>query len=296
MTDLEERISTLRTWSRSEQRAPHKPLLMLWALARVQRAEPRLSPWLEVEPALTRLLEDFGPPRQTYHPEHPFWRLQRDRVWEVTGPSGEPLKGVRENPSGDVGKVALRDAHAMGGLPDADYLALAAAPCLVNRLAAVLLASHFPSSLHEELLDAVCFPFVPEIRFRPKRYAGFRDEVLQGYDYRCAVCDLSLQLGGKVWGVEAAHVRWHAAHGPDSFENGLALCVLHHKALDRGAIGLDDERHIVVSRKVSSSPSANTWLIDYHGKRLREPQAGLPRVAPAHIAWHNREVFRRPGR
>jgi putative restriction endonuclease len=32
---------------------------------------------------LTGLLKEFGPPRQSYHPEYPFWRLQNDGAWEV---------------------------------------------------------------------------------------------------------------------------------------------------------------------------------------------------------------------
>ena len=38
-----------------------------------------------------------------------------------------------------------------------------------------------------------------------------------------------------VFGLEAAHITWHAGDGPDLVPNGLVLCTLHHKALDRGA-------------------------------------------------------------
>jgi putative restriction endonuclease len=48
----------------------------------VNRGEQDL-PFRELEPDLTALLKEFGPPRQSYHPEYPFWRLQNDRVWAV---------------------------------------------------------------------------------------------------------------------------------------------------------------------------------------------------------------------
>ena len=296
MSDLEARIRAVRTWSRRGQRAPHKPLLLLWALARVQRGEPRLAPWTEVAPALTTLLEDFGPPRKAHHPEHPFWRLQADGLWEVTDPTGLPLTTVPVNRAGDVSKSALADAGAMGGFPTAGFAELSRDPARVNRIAGALLTAHFPPSLHDEILDAVDLPFVAETHFARRRDPAFRELILDGYDYSCAVCGLALSLGGRAWGVEAAHVRWHAHGGPDRFDNGLALCVLHHKALDRGALGIDDDAHLLISRKVSASPAADTWLIPFHGKPLRLPQPGLPPVGSDHAAWHRREVFQAPAR
>jgi hypothetical protein len=35
--------------------------------------------------------------------------------------------------------------------------------------------------------------------------------------------------------LDAAHIRWHQAGGPDEEANGLALRVLHHKLFDLGA-------------------------------------------------------------
>ncbi|MDI8841686.1 ACP phosphodiesterase, partial [Salmonella enterica subsp. enterica serovar Anatum] len=40
--------------------------------------------------------------------------------------------------------------------------------------------------------------------------------------------------------LEAAHIRWKQHHGPCEVPNGLALCAIHHKAFDRGSIGLDE--------------------------------------------------------
>lgn len=73
----------LNVWSRGDQRAPHKPLLVLYALGRWSRGEKADIPFREVDADLTGLLKEFGPPRQSYHPEYPFWRLQNDDVWVV---------------------------------------------------------------------------------------------------------------------------------------------------------------------------------------------------------------------
>jgi putative restriction endonuclease len=76
-------FGTLNVWSRGGQRAPHKPLLVLYALGRWSRGERDDLTFREAAPDLTALLKEFGPPRQSYHPEYPFWRLQNDGVWAV---------------------------------------------------------------------------------------------------------------------------------------------------------------------------------------------------------------------
>ncbi len=66
-------LTNVTVWKRGSQRAPHKPLLLHLALARVQRGEERLASFEEeIEPRLERLLREFGPPRQSFHPEYPF--------------------------------------------------------------------------------------------------------------------------------------------------------------------------------------------------------------------------------
>ena len=72
--DLRARVAGLTVWTSGSQRAPHKPLLLLYALARFVGGQ-RTMPFSEVEPALRDLLAAFGPPRASQHPEYPFWRL-----------------------------------------------------------------------------------------------------------------------------------------------------------------------------------------------------------------------------
>lgn len=85
------RFNDIAVWKQGEQRAPHKPLLILYALGRWQRGFPE-APFLEAEPALIELLQRFGPRRKSDHPEQPFWRLQNDGVWTVHAPAPLPLK------------------------------------------------------------------------------------------------------------------------------------------------------------------------------------------------------------
>ena len=65
------RFESLNVW----KRAPHKPLLMLYALGRWARGEAD-TPFAEAVPDLTSLLIGFGPRRKSNRPGYPFWRLQ----------------------------------------------------------------------------------------------------------------------------------------------------------------------------------------------------------------------------
>jgi predicted restriction endonuclease len=50
----------LNVWSRGDQRAPHKPLLVLYALGRWSRGESGDIAFRDAEPVLTSLLKEFG--------------------------------------------------------------------------------------------------------------------------------------------------------------------------------------------------------------------------------------------
>jgi putative restriction endonuclease len=66
---LFEQFSSLNVWKKGDQRAPHKPLVLLAALARVQRGQSRLVSFEESAETISVLLDDFGPARKTQHPE-----------------------------------------------------------------------------------------------------------------------------------------------------------------------------------------------------------------------------------
>jgi hypothetical protein len=64
-------VDRLSDWKRGEERAPHKPLLLLLALARIQRGEPRLMRFADIDSDLKKLLRDSGPREPAYIPSTP---------------------------------------------------------------------------------------------------------------------------------------------------------------------------------------------------------------------------------
>lgn len=69
----------------------------------------------------------------------------------------------------------------------------------------------------------------------------------------------TVNWSGRAVSVEAAHVRWWAAHGPDEVAYALALGSLHHELFDRGAIGLTPDHTVAVSGQfIGRSPAPDS--------------------------------------
>ncbi|MFW6372623.1 MAG: HNH endonuclease, partial [Thermodesulfobacteriota bacterium] len=92
--------------------------------------------------------------------------------------------------------------------------------------------------------------------------------------------------------LEAAHIKWHQAGGPDTEINGLALCSLHHKLFDRGAFTLSDNLEIMVSDRANGREGFREWLLRFHGTRIHSPQRATYVPNSDFRIWHVREVFK----
>jgi putative restriction endonuclease len=126
---------------------------------------------------------------------------------------------------------------------------------------------------------------------RRRRSSWWPRAILEAWDRQCAFCGYDGQLGSSPVGLEAAHIRWFNLGGPDDLNNGIALCSLHHKLFDSGALGLDEEYRILVSGVFSARTEAAKRTYDLHNRPLR-PRRGTDLPAVDYVAWHGREVFR----
>ncbi|MEV6039273.1 phosphorothioated DNA-binding restriction endonuclease [Nonomuraea sp. NPDC052116] len=290
--DWIERVAEIRRWTRGGERAPHKPLLLLYALGHFQRHGNRPITFSSAEAELKKLLKEYGPPRDT-SPGYPFHHLTNDGLWLVDTRHGPG------SPGPELGR--LRDSQAAGRLHPDLARALSEEPGLLGRIARHLLDANFAPSLHPDLclLTGLDLEASEELRTPPvlRRDPGFRDRVLMAYEYCCAFCSYDGWLDGAAVGLDAAHVRWWAFDGPDDLTNGLCLCAIHHKLFDKGVLGLTIDRTIAVSaRFVGRSQASHDLVLSLSGHPARTPQPGLDAVEPDHISWHSRQVFRTPAR
>jgi putative restriction endonuclease len=247
-------------------------------------------PWSVVEDRLGALLAEFGTPTAAGASSvaYPFTRLRSDGVWQLT----------RDVPNDNVGPL---NAEAIEGhfTPEIES-ELRRSPETVSAVARALVESQFPLTIAPDVLSAVGLD--PDIIFGStspltviaslrKRNANWRRQIVAAWDRSCAFCGFDGALGGAPVGIEAAHIRWFNFEGPDDLDNGLALCSLHHKLLDRGAIGLRDPGTVVVSSAFSAVGQAGRAVYELHGRELR-PRPGTVLPSSTHVAWHRQEVFK----
>ena len=305
--NLPDRFGALRTWTSG--RAPHKPLLALWAIGRCLRGEPRMVPFSLVDRELTRLLERFGPPGGRANTRYPFWRMCKDGIWEV-----DRAELVSQTTSGDALHKDLIDLDIHGGLLANDYSAIQAEPGIALRVADSLIEAHFPDTYRDDILRATGIDLARgvgpnsdadsvyqlgeprrhyEASRRLRRDPAFRFAVLAAYGDQCAICRFDVRMAGSPLAIEAAHIHWHTAFGPADVRNGLALCALHHRLFDRGAFTLsEDDLRICVS-KAANGQGFDESLGRFNGQRLGVlPRRDFDLPASKFLSWHHEQVFR----
>ena len=285
-----DRLATFRQYQQDGKRAPHKPLLVLLALARLEETGTSAVPWSTAETQLADLIAEFGPPSRTGRAQsaaYPFTRLRRDDIWHIDA----------DVP--DDSLTPLRERRATGRLDPGLEEALRTNPALLRQAARRLVDTHFPMTVAPDVLTAVgldpetvlASAAAEELAERRRRSSAWPQLILAAWDRQCAFCGYDGQLAGSVVGIEAAHVRWFNLGGPDSEDNGMALCSLHHKLFDRGALGLDDDHRVQVSTLFTARTESAKAVYDLHDRPLR-PRRGTPLPAAEHITWHSTQVFK----
>lgn len=287
-------LTSLRQHQQDGRRSPHKPLLMLLALGRLATTGSSRVEWSVAEQALADLIAEFDGPSKTGRAQkaaYPFTRMRADGVWVLD--TDVPMDLVRP----------LAEGNVTGSLPSPLEAALLANPALLMNAARMLVTSNFPDTVAPDVLEAVgldphavlsadaTLDDSGRILVERRRDSGWRHAVLQAWDRQCAFCGYDGQLAGASIGLDAAHVRWWSFDGPNTLDNGLALCTLHHKLFDIGILGLDQEPRILVSVAFNARTPAGRAVYELH-QRLLSPRPGTPSPAPAHIDWHTREVFK----
>lgn len=278
--DLLNKITTLTLWKKGDLRAPHKPLLLLYALAKLLNNGTSKLTFQEAKEPLTKLLKDFGPYRKSYHPEQPFARLANDGLWSLTGDTPIDTKNPKSS--------KLITQHATGAFTkDVEFLLLSNQSLIVD-IATYLLDDNFPPSIHQDILDAVGLQLEVISKIRDSK---FREKIMIAYEYQCAICGFNVQMGSSYVALDAAHIKWKKAYGPDIEQNGLLLCTMHHKLFDRGALTIGKEMEILVSDQAHGTHGFQDWLMKFHGQKIRLPQRQTHYPELKYTEWHVKEVF-----
>ncbi|MEU8763019.1 HNH endonuclease [Streptomyces sp. NPDC048659] len=283
-------FGTLRTHQRRGVPSPHKPLSLLWSIARLEAGEDRLVPWEVFEHEVGGLLVEFGGPGSQVTPHYPFARL-RGGIWEVEGipdgvqdPSPTVLRaaGARAGFVPEAAKL-LRTAHTRAAavrlltwtyFSEADRARILDRVGLVGYLSA---SGHTAEALDEEATPSGGAPGPVGRRrttvTRPERNPEWPRQVKKWHESTCQVCGTPLEtLLGRY--SEAAHIQGIGSphEGPDTTSNMLCLCPNHHKQFDLLGIYIDADWQV---RRTAD----DTFVASLR----RHPRH---RIETAHVAYH----------
>lgn len=286
-------IANVHVFSSNGRRAVHKPLLILLAIANVEGGGSGIVSFPDIEARLEELIAEFGNTASAVNrprAHYPFWYLRNDGFWFVEDEAKfAPRKG--KGAWGEPSVVALRDAPAKAGfLPDVAAL-LTEDRDLRRRAVVTVLEQSFPETRRQDVIDAVGLTVRDAVL--AVRDPKFRQDVLREYGYRCAICGFDGRIHASSVGLEAAHIKMLSFGGPNDITNGLALCSLHHKLFDAGAITIEPSSYALsVSARFAGLSLGVHAVIEAADRPIRHlPIRETCRPAETNLAWHRSQVF-----
>ena len=289
--DIVGRFDSIRIFAKDRKLAPHKPLLLLYALAEFRNRNSERIEFNDAEKTVGPLIRQYASRNTKARVADPFGRLANDKgnIWWI-----EPHQ---TNVSGDLSSIEARDQHLKAGFSDDVLAAFRQNPALIDDVAINLLERNFSPSLHHDILDAVgLFLDVDKVDkwesvMRRRRNPTFRPNVLNAYREQCCVCKCDIKMNGAAVALEAGHIKMHSAGGPDDVKNGLALCVIHHKLFDIGALTVDMDIKMHVSEKVKGDWGRRLYD-EYHEQPILKPRNENMIPAEEFLRWHNERIFK----
>lgn len=264
-----------------------KPLLILLLISRLEEGmgEENTFRFIDIEQDLDLLIRSFGGRSiNKTAPEQPFHHLNSSIIWDLNVPYG-----VEYSSKKTLSKSLLREPETYGYFEPSMYALLKSDISSRAKLVQYILEKFWPETIQLDIRNHLQL-FYGEVSSK-KRNASFAKEVLANYRYRCCVCGFSSVFNNIPFGIDAAHVHWHAYGGPSALGNGIALCKVHHWAFDRGVITVKPKTlEIKVSSKfVAQDHSSISILEQLDGSFI----SGIRKVSPEDkfLEWHNDNIY-----
>lgn len=288
MSEVIKQILGIRPNVENEFVKPHKYLVLLLSLRKLKETKSSALSWNEDSPKLESLIEQFNN-KSNINALNPFFRLKNDGIWEINSTLDAESK-IAE----------IRRVNPVGKLTSSIESELLNNYELTNEVIRQILAVAFSDSFYEDVLVAVGFDSREILYSAPreilldtskKRDSQWPAKILQAWESRCAFCGYDGKIDNAPVGIDAAHIRWFNQDGPDEMDNGLALCSLHHRLLDRGVIGFKDSQTLTVSKTFSAATESGKKIYDLIDVKLK-PRSGTLLPAEKYVEWHKENIFR----
>ena len=288
-------VRTIRPHQAGGQRAPYKTLLLLWMIARTIAGKSPVVSYKDAEPQLKRLMWSYRMGR-TLSVKYPFVYLaDSSTLWQIRDSNGNdiyqmtrPIYPNKSQPGRESVKFLRKEAT---GSLTSQFLDAIRNATMRSEIVNELLRLQFPESLHNVILRDLNLDHAISYK-SPPRDPDFREAVLEAYRETCSFCGFDSRLRDNAVGIDAAHIMMRSRGGADTLDNGLALCVLHHRLFDRGALGLSDHRLVLLSPLLTGMSASSRQQVNSLASREIThplPDCDLPHIE--NIRWHRNEIF-----
>lgn len=300
----------------TNNRAPHKPLLLLAIIDLVARGTIN-SPFISITDNIVELNELFTgywrrimPYNQSSSIAFPFSRLHNEPFWKLV-----PKPGMKITPSAinNIATVSQLSSIALGASMDKDLFHYMQETVSRNALRHTLLRSYFSKQAQSRLLEQIninadAYNYSKELivkareslisetmeidKYKPEaRDQGFRQAVVKVYDHRCALCGVRIITIEGRSAVDAAHIIPWSISKNDDIRNGMALCKLCHWAFDEGLLGVSDYYTVITSRQIGTYPNVPGFLLTLSGRNIIAPIESDFWPGLEFLNWHRKELF-----
>jgi putative restriction endonuclease len=125
---------------------------------------------------------------------------------------------------------------------------------------------------------------------KQERSRKFIENVLDAYERKCAICHQSIRLGDALIGIDACHIKPLQHFGEDNINNGIALCKIHHWAMDRGAISISQDMSLMVSKKLNGNKLFE-FFTSFENVSLFVPRDVTSSISSVNTEYHNKYIF-----
>jgi putative restriction endonuclease len=264
----------------------HKPLLLLLTIGKIQNGHKNQFLFDEIENELASLISKYGLKNTSrINAQYPFIYLaSNSSIWTCSKDKNElahPDAASRKDLLGSIGSFSF------------GFYNYILNPDNLFSTVKLLLDQYWPDAYHAELLNDIgIFNFSFGVPQAPKNDRGrkFVEHVLDAYERKCAVCHQSIRLGDALVGIDACHVKPIQHFGDDNVNNGIALCKIHHWALDRGAISISQEMSLLISKKLNGNKLYD-FFTSFENISLFVPRDFTFGLSKTNIEYHSKYIF-----